>query len=198
MSDIIERWRHAKDLPLGFEISSLGNMRINYGDDKFVPMKLSTSDGYYVITVCGTTYAIHKLVAKTFIDNPNPDEYTLVEHIDKNKKNNSADNLRWTSRSEIALRGVKSEQSTAKRIRCVDTDQIFATLSSAEIYFNLPASVIKASIETGDKYYGHVFEYCDQIDENELADMIFISTKDLLEYGLELDSIDQLKAKLNL
>ncbi len=193
MSDILEEWRHAKDLPLGFEISSLGNMRINYGDDKFIPMKLSTSDGYYVITVCGTTFAVHKLVAKTFVDNPNPDEYNLVEHIDKNKKNNSADNLRWTSRSAIALKGYGKDQTSGKRIRCIDTNQIFATSTSAEIYFGIPLVAIKASIENDTKCFGHKFEYCDYLEPEESADMIFISTKDLVDYSKELNSIEELR-----
>jgi hypothetical protein len=38
-------------------------------------------------------YYIHRLLAQHFI--PNPDNKSEVEHIDKNKLNNSLDNLRW-------------------------------------------------------------------------------------------------------
>lgn len=46
------------------------------------------------------TVLIHRLVAKSFIENDNPEEKDTVDHIDGNKHNNSAANLRWLSRSE--------------------------------------------------------------------------------------------------
>ena len=43
---------------------------------------------------------VHRLVAITFIDNPY--NKPQVDHIDGNKKNNAASNLRWLSRSDNA------------------------------------------------------------------------------------------------
>ena len=42
-------------------------------------------------------FKIHRLIAIYFINNPNPDEYLWVDHIDRNKQNNSLENLRWVS-----------------------------------------------------------------------------------------------------
>ncbi len=37
---------------------------------------------------------VHELVAKAFV--PNPNNYPYVEHIDGDRTNNHANNLRWT------------------------------------------------------------------------------------------------------
>ena len=41
---------------------------------------------------------VHRLVALAFVKNPKPEIYKEVDHIDGNKENNRADNLRWTNR----------------------------------------------------------------------------------------------------
>lgn len=59
-------------------------------------------DGYMIITVGlksnRTTARVHRIIAEAFIDNPlNLPE---VDHIDRDRKNNSVDNLRWISSFE--------------------------------------------------------------------------------------------------
>ncbi|MBC1286901.1 HNH endonuclease [Listeria booriae] len=45
-----------------------------------------------------TRYSVHRLVAQTFI--PNPDDKREVNHIDGNKMNNHASNLEWVTPQE--------------------------------------------------------------------------------------------------
>ena len=69
---------------LNFKVSDQGrvdNYRITYGT--------RGNNGYYQVD----RYLVHRLVAETF--HSNPDNFMLVDHIDNDKSNNKASNLRW-------------------------------------------------------------------------------------------------------
>ena len=80
-----------------YEISNLGRVRsTSYKGVKILkPCKLK--NGYLNVILCVNQKKIHKnlhrLVAETFISNPN--NYDVVNHIDGNKENNIVSNLEW-------------------------------------------------------------------------------------------------------
>jgi hypothetical protein len=47
----------------------------------------------------------HRLIATLFIDNPDPVNKTIVDHIDRDNQNNRLENLRWVSPRENCLNG---------------------------------------------------------------------------------------------
>ena len=53
---------------------------------------------YWSVFVGGKSRLLHRVVAEAFV--PNPNNAPEVDHIDCNKNNNCADNLRWVTRSE--------------------------------------------------------------------------------------------------
>lgn len=61
------------------------------------------SKGYASVTLShkGVTYdkRVHVLVATYFIKNPNPEKFTIVNHLDGNKMNPTYTNLEWTDYS---------------------------------------------------------------------------------------------------
>lgn len=53
-------------------------------------------------------YDLHRILAETFI--PNPNNLLQVNHIDENKLNNSLDNLEWVSAKDNANHGTRNQR----------------------------------------------------------------------------------------
>ncbi len=76
-----------------------------YGKQGKLDVRKNT-DGYAVVTVGKkghrTSLRLHRVVGLNFVDNPN--NYTELDHIDRDRMNPSADNLRWVTRVENVRR----------------------------------------------------------------------------------------------
>ena len=85
-------------------VSSLGRFK----NSKGIIMKdyKPHHTGYIYVRVNIDKYALHRLVALTFIDNP--ESKPFVNHIDGNKTNNSLTNLEWTTVKENNLHNHKA------------------------------------------------------------------------------------------
>ena len=55
-------------------------------------------DGYLLVNLSRKIYRAHRIIAMTFIDNPQNEP--VVNHKDFNKANNHIDNLEWVSYSK--------------------------------------------------------------------------------------------------
>lgn len=79
-----------------YSISNTGRVR-NDKKDSILKGGLNNK-GYRQVTIYRVTRRIHRLVAQTFI--PNPDNKEQVNHIDGDKLNNLDNNLEWVSEKE--------------------------------------------------------------------------------------------------
>ena len=96
-----------------YAISNFGNvLNITTGD--FLKYNMG-SNGYYQIRLSKngivTTYSLHQLLAKHFI--PNPKLCPCVDHIDRDKTNNSISNLRWVTHQENMLNKTKRQNCSS-------------------------------------------------------------------------------------
>lgn len=104
-----EEWRDVVGFENRYKISNLGNLKsksylkkgnnnsLYLTEEKNINIK-PNSHGYYAYKFCENkkqkTYKIHQVVAMAFLGHkPNGHDY-YVDHIDRNKLNNSVDNLR--------------------------------------------------------------------------------------------------------
>lgn len=66
---------------------------------------------------------LHRLVALSFVSNPNPDTWDVVNHIDANKEHNSFDNLEWCDTKynvhDIQKRGKLDTETARKALKKV-------------------------------------------------------------------------------
>lgn len=73
------------------------------------------SDGYYKTALSQNGvmkyFKIHRLIAQHFL--PNPGNKPIVDHKDNDKKNNSIDNLRWSSNQENCRNTVKQKNTSS-------------------------------------------------------------------------------------
>jgi|TARA_B100000073_G_scaffold98214_1_gene78058 hypothetical protein len=69
----------------------------NAKDGRYLSVSISLYDenGKFLKQI---KYYTHRLIAETFIDNPN--NYETVNHKDTNKQNNVANNLEWTTQAD--------------------------------------------------------------------------------------------------
>ena len=108
----METWKDIRGYEGIYVVSSLGRVaslnrvgkdkngrEVRYKGKMLLPHP--NSSGYLRVELkrggTGTSYFVHRLVALHFVENLNPDCYSVVHHLDGDHLNNKADNLEWTT-----------------------------------------------------------------------------------------------------
>lgn len=85
-----------KTIPIdqNYEANELGDIR-KIGSNQLVHQWLD-KDGYKMVALTDRKlYRAHRLIAFTFLDNP--ENYPVVNHLNHNKQDNRVENLEWTT-----------------------------------------------------------------------------------------------------
>lgn len=91
----MENWKTIKNHE-NYSVSNLGEIKNTLTGELL--KKHNHPKGYDQVYFAGHTFLVHKIVCEAFHENP--ENKPCVDHIDGNKKNNSASNLRWVSYKE--------------------------------------------------------------------------------------------------
>lgn len=141
-----EIWKDIAGFEGSYQINKKGEVRsLKKGFEGKIIKYRKMRDGYYYYRLRkdekNWLIAMHRLIAMTFI--PNPDSLPQVNHKDENKLNNEITNLEWCSRKYNINYGTGHARSTkkiiamrAKKVRCIETGEIFESINAAARYVN--------------------------------------------------------------
>ena len=93
------QWEPLTDFEDDYEVETESPHRIRRKrDERILKLTLNKTLGYVIVSLNGEQYYYHRILAKHFI--PNPENLQEVDHIDRNRANNTLENLRWVTRSQ--------------------------------------------------------------------------------------------------
>lgn len=172
---MIEIWKDVKGYEGKYQISSNGfvkSLNFNHtGKEKRLKNKINRK-GYCYVTLYQDgkqSYpGIHRLVAETFL--PNPNNLEQVNHIDGNKKNNNVENLEWCTNLENMKHadrtGLSNHRGTARAVEQLDlngnTINKFETLADAGKFLGIkgkPTGISKVIRGERNTAYGYKWRY---------------------------------------
>lgn len=142
---IREQWRDIPDYKGIYQVSNYGRIKSfeRNGTKGGILKPNKRQDGYLQVGLHkngkGKTFAVHQLVALTFLKNPN--NLPQINHKDENKENNHVDNLEWVTPKENVNYGTRNERdSKTKRIPILQYTKDMVFIRDWE-------SILSASIE---------------------------------------------------
>jgi hypothetical protein len=158
-----EIWKDIEGYEGIYHVSNLGRVKRVATNRVLQPYR--NKAGYLLVYLCKNgkrkTHRIHRLVAQSFI--PNPENKPEVNHLDENKINNMVSNLEWSTRKENCNYGTRNERLSipiiATKLKTGESREFYGTnecarklvLNNAHI-----TSVLKGRLkQTG----GYTFQY---------------------------------------
>ena len=109
------------------KVSDKGNV-VSYKRGAGRPLKVWHNNCGYQLVAAGPkrTYLVHRLVAETWI--PNPNHYEEVNHINGDKDDNSVENLEWTTHGENMRHAFRTGLKKITPVRIVETGEVFESI----------------------------------------------------------------------
>lgn len=161
-----EIWKDIENYEGLYQISNFGRVKSFHNPNKplIMSQSLGRTQDYYSITLTKKhqknrqSFSVDKLVAQAFVENPN--NYSEINHIDENTKNNKADNLEWVTHSQNIQHSIYRQsypviQYTKNGIEV----NRFPSLAEAQRQTGIPRTNISSSIKRNGTAGGFVWKF---------------------------------------
>lgn len=127
-------------------------------------LKQSDNNGYKTVTINGKTNYVHRLIALTFI--PNPNNLPCINHKDENKLNNNVENLEWCTHEynmNYNCLGMRRAEDNSKHIKVTDihtnTVTIYRNKNHCSAQLGFAVATITKYINNKQIFKHYKFDY---------------------------------------
>ena len=119
----MEEWKQIEHdgIKYNYEISTEGRVR-NMKTGRIM-VQSDNGRGYLYVVLKKKSFRVNRLVAIAFI--PNPNNYSDVNHKDKNRHNNRVENLEWIPHDEHV------QKNKGRKVKCIETNTIYDSTRQA-------------------------------------------------------------------
>ncbi len=153
-----EQWAKIAFAPT-YMVSTLGRVR---SERQYILTPKPLPSGYTKVTIRGKGHNVHRLVAMAWIPNPNKKPY--VDHIDGNRSNNCAINLRWATPAENASKIQSATKKAFRRVLQISGKKVvkeWPSMKDAGKAFGSEQAVSRCCRGLQKSYQGFEWKYAD-------------------------------------
>ena len=153
-----ELWKEWPQDPR-IKVSNKGNV-IGCKSGVWRPYKVVYNNhGYQMVGASRPMPYVHRMVAETWLDNPN--NYRDVNHINGVKDDNRVENLEWVTHSQNLSHAYRTGlHSKANPIRIVETDEVFDSIRECARQIGCaPSNISECLAGRQLTCHGYHFEY---------------------------------------
>ena len=134
-------------------------------EDNYIVTSILSKDNSYIKVL------VHRLVAFTFLINPDKDTYKVVNHIDHNPKNNNLSNLEWVTTTENGNKSngkcnTISEERLVNYVALDDNNNEIFRITRRNNPNNYNLKIIVNYIKHNRKYQGYYWKIENKIERH--------------------------------